>query len=154
MSIELSYSTALGADADEVWAHATQMEGVNYELMPLARMTAPARWRRARLDQAPLGEEAFASYILVAGLIPVDRHRLRLVELGPERRFLERSSSLHNRLWQHERTVEPVAARRCTVTDRLAIEPRLAVAAPLVRRVAGLVFSHRHGRLIRRFGSD
>lgn len=147
-----SISSNLAASAEEVWEHATSMDGVNYELGPLVRMSVPRRARGLSLEDAPIGEVAFRSVILAGSILPVDRHSLTLVEVGPERRFLERSSSLVQRSWEHERTVEE-AGDGCLITDRLLIEPRLRRMAPLAGAIARHVFEHRHERLRERFGS-
>jgi ligand-binding SRPBCC domain-containing protein len=145
--IALTFASVVAAPPDAVWRHATTMEGVNDELRPLVRMTAP----QGTIDDLPLGEPAFRSVLLAGGLIPFDVHFLCVDELE-EGRFLERSRSLLQRRWEHERTVEaaPGGAR---VTDRLRIEPRLRLAVPLVRRMAAATFRHRHRRLARRFGA-
>ena len=76
---------------------------------------------------------------------------LTLVRLDPPAGFLERSSMLSNRLWEHERTIEPVAGG-CTVTDRIAFEPRLPIPGRLLLPLYRTVFRHRHRRLRSRFG--
>jgi hypothetical protein len=131
-----------------VWRHATTLGGVNAELRPLVRMTGP---RDASIEDAPLGEVAFRSVLLVGGVLPFDLHALTLVEVE-EGRFLERSHSLLQRTWEHERTVI-ADGDGCVVTDRLRVEPRLRVAHRLTMRVVMIVFGHRHRRLARRFGA-
>ncbi len=59
---------------------------------------------------------------------------------------------LSQRLWEHERTLEPDGASACRVTDRVLFEPRLPVPGALMRPVLLAVFRHRHRRLRRRFG--
>ena len=145
--IELTFTTRVAAAPDVVWQHATTMEGVNYELRPLVRMTAP---RDGTIDDIPLDEVAFKSVILAGGVVPMDLHFLTLVE-REERRFLERSHSLLQRTWEHERTVRP-HGDGAEITDRLAIEPRVRLATPLTRRIAAATFRHRHRRLSARFG--
>jgi hypothetical protein len=112
------------------------MEGVNEELMPLVRMTVP---RRAR------------GLTLAGGVVPFDAHFLCLEAIG-ERRFLERSSSLLQRVWEHERTVVPEGGG-CRVTDRVTFEPRLPGAARLAGPLVERIFRHRHRRLVARFGA-
>lgn len=126
------------------------MAGVNYELAPVAAMSVPRRARGMTIDRAPIGEVAFRSVVLAGRVIPFDLHFLRLVEIR-ERGFLERSHSLHQAVWEHERSVDPLPGG-CEVRDRLLIEPRLPGSAWLVRRVAGFAFRNRHRRLIERWG--
>ena len=148
MPIELAFESRLAAPADAVWRHATTMEGVNYELRPLVRMTSP---RDGAIEDLPLGEVGFRSVLLAGGLVPIDLHSLTLVE-REHGRFLERSHSLLQRTWEHERTVRDDPAGGCVVADRLRIEPRIGLAAPLVRRIAARTFRNRHRRLSARFG--
>jgi hypothetical protein len=109
------------------------------------------------IDDAPVGEVAGRSWILLLGLLPVEYDDLRLVELDPGRRFLERSSMLTLRPWQHERIVEPVGDDSCRVTDRLSFELRTPLRSiPGAGRLAGglvtALFAHRHRRLRSAYG--
>ena len=149
--IELTFTTHVAAPADAVWRHATTMEGVNFELRPLVRMTAPREARDGTIADLPLGEVGFRSVILAGGVLPIDLHSLTLVE-WEDGRFLERSHSLLQRTWEHERTVRAQPGGS-VVNDRLRIEPRVRFAAPLVKRIATATFRHRHRRLSARFGS-
>ncbi|MCC6649502.1 MAG: hypothetical protein IT374_28530 [Polyangiaceae bacterium] len=141
----LEFSSPLRASADEVWAHASTIAGVNAELGPWVRMTAP---RGASLADAPPGREALRSVLLVLGVVPVDVHHLTIERALP-RGFDEESWSWLQRRWRHERRVEPRDGG-CVVTDRLTVRPRLA--APLARLLVGWVFAWRHRRLRARFG--
>lgn len=145
--------SVLESSADTVWHHATEMSGVNYELMPLVRMTTPASAPDTSIENVPLKEVAFHSWLLAFGFLPFDRHALTLVEIDREdRRFLESSSSWMQRLWKHERIVETNEAG-CVVTDRVTFEPRLSFVSPLVKPIVSAIFLHRHMRLRRKFGS-
>lgn len=135
----------------EVWSAITVMPGVNAELMPLVRMTYPSEAKTQSIADAPAGEFLFWSWILAFGFIPIDRHHLRLVEIRPGEGFVEESVSWLQRRWRHERTVRGLP-NGCVVTDRLTFEPRIGWAAPLVARIVGVVFRHRHRRLNRRYG--
>jgi len=152
-SFAFELTSRLAAPAAEVWAHATSMRGVNRELFPLVRMTHPAgleSLESAADGGVPLGRRAFRSWILLAGLLPIDYDDLTFVELGPGR-FLERSPMLTQREWQHERRVDSVAGG-CLLTDRIRSEPRIAALAPLFLRVFRMAFALRHRNLRRRFG--
>jgi ligand-binding SRPBCC domain-containing protein len=85
--------------------------------------------------------------------VSVDYDELRFGRMEPGRGFLERSAKRSMRVWEHERTLE-ARGDGCLVVDRLSFVPRLAVPALLPRAIVGLVFSHRHRRLRRRFGGD
>ena len=102
-------------------------------------------------DTIVLGERIGRSWVLLFGLIPFDYDDLTLVRLDPGRGFLERSSMLSQRVWEHERTLEP-AGGECLITDRVRWEPRLGLPGRPLRPLIGFFFRHRHGRLRRRFG--
>ena len=86
--------------------------------------------------------------MLLFGLVPFDYDDLTLVEVWPGRGFLERSSMLSMRVWEHERTIEVAAEGGCVVRDRLSFEPGLPVPLGFVVRA---LFRHRHRRLRRLF---
>jgi ligand-binding SRPBCC domain-containing protein len=145
-------SSRINVSADTAWDHATSFDGVNHELMPLMRMTAPRDFRRLDPERIVLGERLFRSWVFLFGVIPFEYDDLTLVELEPPRRFLERSPMMSMKLWQHERIVEPDGGGRCVVTDNLTFEPRMAFMRPLARLIVGFQFRHRHRRLRGRFG--
>jgi len=127
------------------------MSGVNRELAPLARMTVPREFASLDLERAPLGQRAFRSWILALGFLPIDYDDLTFVELEPGHRFLERSTMLTQRVWEHERVVEPAGAG-CVISDRVRFEPRIPVLGPLFLVVFRLAFRLRHRNLRRLFG--
>ena len=145
-----SIDSELRVSADELWRHATTPAGVNYEMAPLLRMTFPANVGDFATDWVP-GKTLFRSWMLVGGVLPVEYDDLAFVEVEPGRRFLERSKLLTQRVWQHERTLEPIDGG-CRLTDRIAFEPRLGLPAGLFLPTFRLVLQHRHRRLRKRFG--
>jgi ligand-binding SRPBCC domain-containing protein len=151
----VTLSSQIDAPAEEVWARATTQEGINDELRPVLRMTLPRSLEGMTIEDAPIGEVAGRSWILLLGFLPVEYDDLRLVELEPGHRFLERSSMLSLKTWQHERIVEPTGDRSCQVTDRLTFEMRQPLAfigaERIARAVVARLFAHRHRRLARRF---
>jgi ligand-binding SRPBCC domain-containing protein len=120
---EFAIGSTLRAQPAAVWERAMSAEGINAELAPLLRMTVPR------------------------GLDSLDLHGLE-----PGRGFLERSTMLSQRLWEHERTIEPAGAGAATIVDRLAWEPRLPLPGALLRPLIAALFRHRHQRLRRHFG--
>jgi ligand-binding SRPBCC domain-containing protein len=152
VGVEVEQTSVVDAAAAAVWARAMTPEGINGELRPLLRMTLPRRARGVSIDEVPIGEVVGRSWILLFGVLPVEYDDLRLVELEPGRRFLERSSMATLRVWQHERIVEPDGERSCRVTDRLGLELRRPLAAipgagRLARAIVAALFRHRHRRL-------
>jgi len=143
---EIKLVSELGAGTEAVWARAIDPAGINDELMPLMRMTVPRGADDFGLvDEAPgrIGR----SWVLLFGFLPFDYDDLNIVRLDPGRSFLERSTMLSMRLWEHERTIEPLGEDRCQITDRLAWEPRLPLPGAWLRPLIGAVFNHRHRRL-------
>ena len=116
-------------------------------------MTVPGRLRHTSLDEVELGVRVCRSWVLLLGVVPFEYDDLVIVERGPGLRFLERSSTLVARTWQHERMVAPTD-HGCRLTDRVSLEPRRAVARlpGSVGRVVEAIFAHRHRRLAARFG--
>ena len=51
----LSASVELGLPPDALWASICRLEGVNYELAPILRMTAPRGLRSATIDEVVVG---------------------------------------------------------------------------------------------------
>ena len=84
--------------------------------------------------------------------MPFDYDELTLVRLEPGRGFLERSRMLSQRLWEHERTLEPSGEGGCLIADRVLWQPRRGVPGAALRPVIHRFFEHRHRRLQRRFG--
>jgi hypothetical protein len=140
----------LAADAAAVWRHAVSPAGINRELRPLLRMTFPAGVTDVVASWRP-GAPPVRSWMLLGGVLPVEYDDLSFAAVEPGRRFLERSALLSQRVWEHERLIEP-AAGGCRVTDRLRFEPRVAVMAAISAAVVGAVFRLRHRNLRRVFG--
>jgi len=147
---EFQVSSRLAASPERVWEHATSPEGMNRELRPLLRMTFPPDTHDLAASWRP-GERLFRSWILLGGVLPVEYDDLTIVELEPGRRFLERSSLLTQRVWEHERLVASEGSG-CRLTDRLRFEPRVPWLAWLHRPVFRVVFALRHRNLRRLFG--
>jgi ligand-binding SRPBCC domain-containing protein len=150
--IEVIASSELRAPAEQVWARVASADGINHELGPWMRMTAP-RGTELSLDDVPLGRPWFRSWVLLLGVLPFDYDELCIERLEPGRGFLERSRMLSAPLWEHERSLEPLAGGGTRVTDRVAFQPRLRVAARLHRALIAAIFRHRHRRLRAHFGA-
>jgi hypothetical protein len=147
---EIRETSRVAAEPQAVWRRVTSAERINFEMAPVFRMTVPRGLDRLDLDGAEPGRLG-RSWILLFGLVPVDYDELSLERIEPGRGFLERSTMLSQRLWEHERTIEPHDDGGCTVTDRVAWEPRLPVPGRLLRPLFGAFFRHRHRRLRRQF---
>lgn len=142
-------TSRLAAEPAVVWSHATTPAGVNRELGPVLRMTFPPGLRDLTASWQP-GRRIFRSRLLLGGWLPIEYDDLVLVEVEPGRRFLERSSMLSQRVWEHERVVDP-APGGCTLTDRVRFVPRVGGIDWLCRPVFRAVFWLRHRNLRRLF---
>ena len=149
---EIRVSSRLQAPPEVVWERVITAEGVNDELRPLLRMTLPRGLEDFGIDDVEPGRSLGRSWVLLFGLIPFDYDEICLERVEPGRGFLERSRMLTQRLWEHERTIEPLGEGRCAISDRVAWEPRLPLPGALLRPLIAAVFRHRHRRLRRRFG--
>ncbi len=134
----------------EFWA-SMSMKTMNWELRPLVRMTAPVAWQDCGIDQWETERVLFKSWILLFGILPVDRHAFRLRRVDRESGFLESSSSWLNRAWIHERTTVP-SGTGCTVIDRVSVVGRFPLFTAFLMPIYKRVFRHRHNRLRQRYG--
>jgi hypothetical protein len=148
---EFRIASSLRAEPAAVWERAMSAEGINAELGPLLRMTVPRGLESLDLhglEPGPLGR----SWLLLLGVLPVDYDQIGLARIEPGRGFLERSTMLSMRLWEHERTIEAGQDGGATIADRLAWEPRLPLPGRLPRPLVAALFRHRHRQLQRHFG--
>jgi hypothetical protein len=151
----------LAVEPGEFWSQCS-LESVNWELAPIAKMTAPPAWANREISDWPVGAELFSSWILLFGVLPIDRHAFRLRETDCECGFNEASSSWINREWNHCREIRPPAIRPaairsqsagCTVVDRVAFVCRVPVVGALLTPLYKFVFWHRHRRLRKKYGA-
>jgi ligand-binding SRPBCC domain-containing protein len=147
---EFVVSSILSAEPETLWRHAVSPRGVNREFRPFLRMTFPAGTRDLTAGWKP-GQRLFRSWLLVAGLVPVDFDDVVFAEIEPGRRYLERSSLFTQSLWEHERIIEHESAG-ARVTDRVRFVPRLGWLGPLYAPIFRAVFRWRHRNLRRMFG--
>ena len=148
---EITVSSRLDATPAKVWDRVITPEGIRDEMHPYLRMTLPAGIERLDPESIELGKKIGRSWILLFGLLPFDYDDITVVRLEPERGFLERSQMLSQRVWEHERTLEPGPEGGCLITDRVSWQPRFGPGRPL-RPVIAWFFAHRHKRLQRHFG--
>ena len=143
---EFEVSSLVPARPPQVWERITTRAGINYELRPWLRMTLPRGIEGLDPGALTLGKPLGRSWVFLFGMLPLEYDDITLVELEPGRRFLERSPTLSQRCWQHERIVEP-AEGGSRVTDRIRMEPRLGIPAKPQVPIFRAVFRHRHRRL-------
>jgi ligand-binding SRPBCC domain-containing protein len=149
---EISARSELAAPPQAVWERVTTIAGINHELGPWMRMTAP-RGAELSLDSVPLGRRWFRSWVLLLGVLPCDYDDLCIERLDPARGFLERSRMFSATAWEHERTLDPLAGGGTRVTDRVGFRPRIRLLGAVHRAVIAAIFRHRHRRLRAFFGN-
>jgi hypothetical protein len=150
---EIRVSSRLRTGSGAVWERVMSEEGINAELGPWMRMTVPRGVESLDLETVepgPIGR----SWVLLFGLIPFDYDDIGLERIEAGRGFLERSTMLSQRLWEHERTIEPLGEDACEITDRVAWEPRPPLPGRLLRPLFRAFFRHRHRQLQRHFGGE
>jgi ligand-binding SRPBCC domain-containing protein len=147
--IVLTFSSDLNASPERVWQWMTSTSGILQEMAPLMRMTVPSSFTDLATSTVPLGQRLFRSWVLLFGVLPIDRSDLTLLSLDTGKGFVEESPMLNMKLWRHERTIEAVDGRT-RLTDRLTFEPRFA--RPLVAWFVRTMFGHRHGVLRKKLG--
>lgn len=76
--VELQLTSRPRRPPAEVFAVAETTQGVDAELAPLVRMTHPHGVSSLRRERPPAGEVLFRSWSPAFGVIPFDRHALRL----------------------------------------------------------------------------
>jgi hypothetical protein len=148
----LSASSRLAAPAARVWAECTAAEGINYELMPIVRMTIPGGASTLSVSDVSDGEHVGRSWLLLGGFLPFDYDDITIERIEPGRAFQEDSTMLSQRSWRHHRAVEPIGESACTVTDTIEFVPRLPLPIRLLEFTFGQTFAHRHRRLRKRYG--
>jgi ligand-binding SRPBCC domain-containing protein len=150
-SAEIAVSSQLDATPAEVWERVITPEGINDEMRPFMRMTIPRGVERLDPESVELGKPIGRSWVFLFGVLPFDYDDITLIRLDPGKGFLERSTMLSQRSWEHERTLSP-DGDGCLIADWVRWEPRLGLPASPLRRPIGAFFRHRHRRLQRHFG--
>ncbi len=142
------------AAAETVWERVIRPDGINHEMRPWITMSLPRRAAALTVETLPLGRPIGRAWLRLFGLVPFDFDHLTVVELEAGVRFLERSTMLSMRRWEHERTLTPVAGGT-RVHDRVTLQPRLPIPGlgVLLARLVDAFFKHRHRRLQEYFAS-
>lgn len=131
----------LAAPPEKVWKWITSVRGIQAEMSPIMKMTAPASM--SGLDDVAVvpDRRLLRSWVLLFGVLPIDRSDLTLVSIDPGKGFVEQSPMLSMKLWRHERSIT-ASGTGTVLTDKLTFEPRFVpgVTEWFIRKV----FEHRH----------
>ena len=141
-------TSRIGSGADTVWEGVSGLDGVNLEMGPWLRMTAPGG---AKLAEATGGSVLDLKLSGPLGL-PLGRYPLELKEIDEGRGFTEQTWMFPFLLWQHERVIEPGGEGVTFVTDRLGWKWRAGILDGIVTFGVRAFFNHRHRRLRRIYG--
>jgi ligand-binding SRPBCC domain-containing protein len=150
MAIELRFSTVLEAPPDVVWERAGRVSGINDELWPFAKMTCPGHLDRIAAPPHAVGQAPVHSWMLLLGVIPIERRSLQF-DLLDEGRFVDCSTGWLNGRWRHDRSVVARDDGSTLLIDKLVLEPRVRLMSVLVRPAVTWTFRRRHRRLRRHF---
>ena len=137
--------TQLPVSSNELAHDTLKMSGVNYELGPLLKMSAPEIWQSKSITEWPTNQNLFSSNILLLGLIPIDRHFFNFNTIDSFG-FKENSKSLMNSLWSHERLIKSVGSGS-VIKDVIIYKSKLGILGNLFMPVYKAIFKHRHNRL-------
>ena len=80
------------------------------------------------VDTVPIGTPIGRAWLRLFGVLPFGYDRLSVAELEPGRRFLEESTMLSMRRWQHEGSVTPHGDASTSVCDRITFQTRARCA--------------------------
>jgi ligand-binding SRPBCC domain-containing protein len=145
----LRFESELSASPERVWEWMTSVRGVQTELRPIMKMTAPKSVTKMTDVPIELGRPLFRSWVFLFGVLLIDRSDLTLISLDTGSGFVEESPMLSMKLWRHERRIS--AKNGGTIlTDTLTFEPRFA--AGLSVWLIQKTFGHRHRVLRKQFG--
>ena len=140
-TIHFTFQTIVSAPMEEVWDWITSLKGIQKEMMPYFKMTAPRGINSINDLKIDLGEPLFRSRIYLFGFIPIGYDDITLIEYSKGKGFIEQSPMTSMELWRHQRNIEEVE-EGTMITDQLTFKPQHA--SKLVGRFLKHVFRHRH----------
>ncbi|GAA3966087.1 hypothetical protein [Allohahella marinimesophila] len=148
--MSFTVTSELQVGADELLA-TLNMAGVNEEIAPFLKMTAPAGWATRPIEAWPERTSLFSSWILLFGIVPLDKHTFFFRSIDPASGFSESSSSLMHSCWEHQREIDG-SEFACRISDTVNFKCRVPGLAVLLAPIYRAVFRHRHRRLRMRYG--
>ena len=140
-TIHFTFQTIVSAPTEEVWEWITSLKGIQKEMMPYFKMTAPRGIKTIHDVKIELEKPLFRSYIFLFGFLPFGYDDMTLIEYSEGKGFIEQSPMTSMKLWRHERTIEKVE-KGTMITDQVTFIPRHA--SKLVANFLHRVFRHRH----------
>jgi hypothetical protein len=136
----ITRSTDLDAAPNLVWAAVRSPQAFRFVTRGLLD------WRplRGRVEPWREGEEA-TGWLLLGGVLPFSRHRIRIAEIDDHRRVLRSDESGGPiRSWRHDIVVEPLDDGRSRYNDVIVIDA--GVLTPAVTAFAWVFYGVRQRR--------
>ena len=146
---QFEMETSLALSPDQLASELLLMSGVNDELAPFLKMSAPQPWALTPISEWPMNKELFTSRVLLLGLLPIDLHRFKFVSLDRSG-FKESSRTLLNAQWCHQRIISAKGSGS-SVRDIVYYEGKLAIVGRLLKPLYHAIFVHRHKRLAAKY---
>lgn len=150
--LRIEITSKINGDVEQLSRDLLTMGGVNYEMNPIIKMTAPSDWAKLPISEWPTNTKIFTSTTLLLGIIPIDFHNFNLVSTRPNE-LVESSSTALNKQWNHRREIREEIAG-CSIHDTVEYLPRISILGKVVRPVYQAIFNHRHRRLISKYGAS
>ena len=151
--MKLNFTGTLSRSPENVWKAVRTFRAVNSELFPIMQMMCPKDYLDRPFEEFPLGVFLFHSLVLFLGWIPMEVSHARLMQVDPNKGFIEYSEMALAKKWIHRRILEP-SGGGCRITDELEIVPRLSILKPLLWLFVNLLFWNRHRRLRWKFQKE
>ena len=148
--LEFSISSRLNANPEQMWQSAIRASQINSEFKPLLKMSFPRDLDDITESWQP-GKKLYRSWILLGGFLPIEYDDVSFVEVIPGQRFCERSSLLSQKVWEHQRKIEPLL-NGCELVDTIRFSPRIPALGFIYLLLFKLIFSWRHRNLRQKFG--
>ena len=148
--MKLYFESKLNVTADTLWQWIISKKGINTELSPILKMTSLDRFNIKHKDQLKLGQPMTISWIMLFGIIPIDRSKITLMAIEEGKYFIEQSPMIGMKLWRHKRSITEFATKGSVLIDELDFEPRFfkSVIIWFIKKL----FENRHQQLKRIFG--
>ena len=140
-TISFKIQTVVTAPPEEVWKWITSLKGIQKEMMPYFKMTAPKGIKAISDLKIELGKRLFRSHIYLFGFLPYGYDDITLIEYSEGNGFIEESPMTSMELWRHQRDLE-IAENGTMITDQLTFKPKHA--SKMVGKFIQRVFKHRH----------
>ena len=149
--IEINMESRLKEDENVLSDEVLSIGGVNYELGPALKMGAPEIWQHTSIADWPEGRFLFNSVVWFLKVIPIDVHFFKMINVS-KLGFEEASSTLLNKKWCHERTIES-SDDGTIIRDQIRYQSRIPLVGNILKPIYSMIFKHRHSRLVHRYGA-